>query len=190
MRLFLALGFPDPVKTVLTGVQDRLRERSLPVRWVRDSALHLTLKFLGETSAADTERVGTVVEAVTPRWPPLNLDLGGLGTFQGRNGPRVVWMGVAGDPTLMGLQSDLDASLGRAGFEPETRRFRPHVTLGRIQRPLGPSERESLAAACETEDTRVRVRVEGVDLMESRLHPDGARYRVVRACALNLDRGE
>ena len=189
MRLFVAVGFPDDVRTALGGVQDRLEPVPLPVRWVRRDALHLTLKFLGETSEADTERAGDVVADVAMRWPPMLLELGGVGTFPARGGPRVIWMGVRQDRTLLGLQSDLEASLDRVGFERDTKRFRPHVTLGRVRRPMKTDQRRALARAGETENTRVRVRVDRVDVMESRLAPGGARYRVVRTCELDLDRG-
>ena len=49
-RLFIAVGVPDGVKTLLARHQDDLKEK-LPadlVRWTDPATTHLTLVFLGE----------------------------------------------------------------------------------------------------------------------------------------------
>ncbi|MBA3260214.1 MAG: RNA 2',3'-cyclic phosphodiesterase, partial [Gemmatimonadales bacterium] len=55
------MPLPEPAHAEVAGLLDRLRRRELPVRWVRDEGLHLTLKFFGEVAA---ERVGAVEEAI------------------------------------------------------------------------------------------------------------------------------
>ncbi|MBA3260213.1 MAG: RNA 2',3'-cyclic phosphodiesterase, partial [Gemmatimonadales bacterium] len=112
---------------------DRLRRRELPVRWVRDEGLHLTLKFFGEVAA---ERVGAIEEAIllaNAGSEPLAMRLDELGAFPTPSRARVLWVGVEAPPALELLQDRLERRSEAIGFPPEGRPFRPHVTLGRVR---------------------------------------------------------
>lgn len=50
MRLFAALDIPDDVRTTLAVLAAKLRAVSPKARWARIEGLHVTLKFIGETS--------------------------------------------------------------------------------------------------------------------------------------------
>ena len=58
------------------------------------------------------------------------------------------------------------------GFEPERRRFRPHVTVGRVTRGV----RIDTRAALDPPVPRLRFRARSMVLYRSRTTPDGARY--------------
>ncbi|HED24642.1 MAG TPA: RNA 2',3'-cyclic phosphodiesterase, partial [Firmicutes bacterium] len=49
MRLFTAIALSETQKKEVVILQNRLKSYLNGVRWVRPEALHLTLKFLGET---------------------------------------------------------------------------------------------------------------------------------------------
>src|SRR5207244_3146045 len=50
VRLFVALNLPPPVRDALWIATAQLRDRKLPVKWVRGEGIHLTLKFLGDVA--------------------------------------------------------------------------------------------------------------------------------------------
>lgn len=114
---------------------------SASVRWVRPEGIHLTLKFYGDVSAArlpDLQRVLAEAAGISDR---LTFTLGGLGAFPNMNHPRVVWVGLTGDvPALRRLQRTVEEGSQQLGFAPETRRFNPHLTLGRVNQPLSSSD--------------------------------------------------
>ena len=77
---------------------------------------------------------------------PGALALGKPGTFTGREGPRVAWVGLEGD--LLGLSrlaTTVDLALERAGFPRESRPYRPHLTLARFPDTLPRPERLAIA---------------------------------------------
>jgi 2'-5' RNA ligase len=151
-----------------------LRERGLPVKWVRPEGLHLTLKFLGDVDEAREPALRTALsEAAGERSEArgVTVHIEGFGVFPDFRRPRIVWAGVAPDPALELLQHRVEQVFAPLGFPTEARPFRPHLTLGRgdltgIERGLG-----ALAFTATTIVTHV-------DLMQSTPQSGGAVYQV------------
>jgi 2'-5' RNA ligase len=55
--------------------------------------------------------------------------LAGVGHF----GTRMLWAGIERNPALTHLHEKVESALVRLGFEPEGRRYSPHVTLARLK---------------------------------------------------------
>jgi 2'-5' RNA ligase len=150
-----------------------VRERGLPVKWVRPEGLHLTLKFLGDVGEASQPNLraalGQVASGGEAR--PVSLHIEGFGVFPDYRRPRIVWAGVSPDPALELLQHRVEQVFAPLGFPTEARPFRPHVTLGRGD--LTGIE-SSLAAVAFTATTIVP----DLDLMQSTLQSGGAVYEV------------
>lgn len=62
----------------------------------------------------------------------FTLQLGGVGVFEKAGRPVALWAGVERNPQLDHLQNKIETAVQRIGFEPERRRFNPHVTLARL----------------------------------------------------------
>ena len=189
LRLFVACELPSEMKAALSALQDALRRQGAPpVRWVRAGGIHLTLKFLGSVPA---QRVTDICAALAPTVDgirPLQLSLGSLGTFGGRRGARVVWVGVNGDVERAAqLQRRVEEALARLGFPTEERAFSPHLTLARVPDHVGSAERERLwdltKALAAPEAASVTIRE--VSLMRSVLGPSGAVYERLAAFPLS-----
>jgi 2'-5' RNA ligase len=176
--LFVALNLPRRVRQELWDATAPLRALGLPVRWVREDALHLTLKFLGEVAAEREAEVVAALGRAAVGARPLSLVVRGLGVFPDFRRPRVVWLGVEGEPALELLQHRLEQELGPLGFPPEGRPFRPHLTLGRAARDARPRELAGLEAALGRVRVEAAALVETLDLMESTLTRDGAVYEM------------
>jgi 2'-5' RNA ligase len=63
------------------------------------------------------------------RAPQFDLALAGVGHF----GTRMLWAGVERNPALQQLYEKVERAIVRLGFEPEGRRYAPHVTLARLK---------------------------------------------------------
>ncbi len=181
-RLFVACELPDDVKRSLAGVIADLRAQSDgAVRWVNPESLHVTLKFLGEVPERQIPAVKVALQEAVVRHSPFFLEFASIGTFGGREGLRVMWVAVAGDVLrLEALSRDVNRALSVIGFEPETRPFRPHLTLGRVRDHIATRERAGLEVAVgKVEVPESAWRTSQISLVRSHLLADGARHDVV-----------
>ena len=114
-------------------VQDLLRDEK--IKWVDPEKLHITLRFLGDSSPAQVNSTIKILEELVPSFPAPEVLFTGLGVFRNTHDPRVVWIGMDSGPDLQELKTRIDRKLVPLGFAPEKRKFRPHLTLGRIKSP-------------------------------------------------------
>ena len=137
-RLFLGLWPPPQVREALAAHGDRW---SWPAAARRTGAerLHITLHFLGNVPAS---RVPALRPALDLPWEGCTLHLdraavwpGGIAVLEASQVP----------PPLAALQARLGAALEQLGFEVETRRYRPHVTLARKAQGAQPAAGGAIA---------------------------------------------
>lgn len=183
MRAFIAIDLEPGLKSALEALVRRLEATRADVRWARPGGTHLTLKFLGPIDDDQVGRVTTALEDVLRRHKPFDLRLEGTGAFPTERNPRVLWVGVTAGPELAELQEDLERALESEGFAREERPFKPHLTLGRVK---GRDRLDRALAELEAHrrDDLGGMTVRKVALFESRLHPQGAEYRIVREVEL------
>ena len=139
-RLFAALDLPAPVRDALGAFGRAAADDDFALRAVRDDALHVTLAFLGHRSLDDIEPAREAVRAVAVPVPDLAL---GEVLWLSPRRPHVLTVEVV-DPAgvLVALQARVVEALAEAvGFEPERRRFRPHVTVARVRHGAAPRRR-------------------------------------------------
>lgn len=148
-RLFVALWPDESARTALSATVKGLHPAHPEVRWQPPERWHLTLAFLGQAQAATAIRRITralpqpAPDSARPTQPaepdsatagPIRLT--GAGTF----GP-VLWVGVEHGPWLTRLARDLQNAL-----HVSDRRFRAHVTVGRVRGADAPARARSVLA--------------------------------------------
>jgi len=178
VRLFVALNLPPSVREALWTAAAPLRALGLPVKWVRDEGIHVTLKFLGEVADERQPELAAALAGAAVGARALPLALGGFGVFPDFRRPRVVWAGIAPEPALEILQHRVEQEFAPLGFPTEARAFRPHVTLGRAARAARPSDFAGLEATLGRLAFADTALVGGLDLMQSTLQSGGAVYHV------------
>lgn len=176
IRAFIALELPAEAKARLADARARLQPRLHGLRWVAASGLHLTLRFLGDSTPRQIDQVATALHAATRACPAGTGRLAGLGVFPERGAPRVLWVGLDLPPPFFALQAACERAARHAGFEPERRAFTPHLTLGRWREPAPRPVLEPLDLGDAVLDRVV--------LYRSELHPSGAVYTALHAFTL------
>jgi 2'-5' RNA ligase len=126
IRLFVALEIPAELRGRIAAIA-RGVERA---RWVPEESIHLTLRFIGEVREDVMEDV--VAELGTIAGEPFDLAIAGAGHFETGRRVRSLWLGVERNPALAALRGRIDAAIVRAGLPPDGRKFKPHVTVARL----------------------------------------------------------
>lgn len=181
-RTFLSLPLPPDVREALEALRVRHVAAGPPgLRWAASHQAHLTLAFLGDLDEAALMRARACARRAARRASPFEADLRGAGAFPSAVRARVVWLGWgAGAAEVGGLHAALAHELDSDGFGLDRRRFHPHVTLARARAPL---DARSLLDAL-TPWRSVAWTVTAVELMASRLTPEGPVHTRLERCAL------
>jgi 2'-5' RNA ligase len=184
MRTFIALPLPQDSLKVLQGVQANLRSFGAEVRWISIDSVHLTLRFLGEIDSSLLPGLSEGVKNAATGHQKFLLYLRGLGAFPDLRSPRVIWCGIEGEvQKLEQLQKDIEKICIAAGFAPEARQFRPHLTLGRVR---GKKNLQRLSDYIKIgPEFESRIEVSQVNIYKSTLTPRGALYDVLDEIALH-----
>jgi 2'-5' RNA ligase len=141
-RTFIAVELSPAVRGRAEKLINQLRVAGAKVSWVQPQHMHLTLKFLGDVPDSDLSNVCRAVAEGVKDYPAFELTFRGCGAFPNLDRPRTIWIGVdEGHDEIVALQAAVDAGLKKLGFPKEPRRFRPHLTLGRV-RETGPAVAE------------------------------------------------
>lgn len=187
MRLFVAVTVGDEVRAAVTAARRTIEQQlsaigGPPPRlvWVAPSALHVTLRFLGEVP---DDRVPAIVEAVQEPFvlAPFQVAWLGLGAFPSTRRPRAIWVGVREGAAALGL---LEAELARRfgtllpGERPDAATpFHPHLTIARVKAERPGVDWPAVLQAAKIDE--VRSRVDHVALLRSRGLPGGVGYEEI-----------
>ena len=174
MRAFLAVELSPGVQERLVEVKRELAQLGAAVRWVRDDNLHVTVKFLGSVAEDALDALRARLRDALHATAPMAASVRGLGAFPDLRRARVVWAGVECAP-LPALAALADGAAARIGVLPETRPFRAHLTLGRVNGTRGWKPLAQDLAARAGEDFGGCALTELVAL-RSDLRPGGALY--------------
>jgi 2'-5' RNA ligase len=176
MRLFLAIELPDDVREHLVRVQQAIAGLAPKASLTKPENLHVTLKFLGEVDERRTAELCDSLAKVTGAVIELSADR--LECFPTRGPLRIIAAGMRGsEKALAGVHGAIEQRCRYLGFESETRRYRPHVTLARAKGSDG-GDRRKLDEASAEFWPGPSWRVGEFVLMQSRLRPQGAEYVV------------
>lgn len=188
LRLFVAIDLAAEVKALLCSLQEQLRARALPVRWVDPAGAHLTLKFLGATPPERLPALQAELQRATRGLRSFHLQTAAPGAFPSLHRPRVLWLGLDGElPALRAAQAAVEQALAPLGYPGEQRPFQPHLTLGRVRPDADAAQLAAIGQAL----ARLRVsravafEVREVVLMQSELSRTGARYTPLLRLALD-----
>lgn len=176
VRLFFALWPEDSARAAL-GHAIRKVARSGGGRPVPEHNLHATLVFLGSVAVSRLGDLRAIAAQVAgaKKVAPFELDFDRVEYWQK---PRVLVATASassGVAVASALARTLLEAMQRADFDPDSKPFRPHIT---IARKVGkPSEAPYVHP--------IRLAFNSFALVESRTLPEGPVYRVLETFALD-----
>jgi 2'-5' RNA ligase len=186
VRAFIAIHPSAEIVERLAALRIQL-EPDLPstaVRW--SDQLHLTTQFLGNIDDARVNDYAKAIRNACASTKSFTLSSSGIGCFPGPRHARVIWAGLNGDvETLQALKTVLDNSLATLGYVPETRPFKPHLTIARVRQFTAKQRQRMPQLIQQYRDIQFgEWRVDRIDFMQSLLSPKGAQYKLVECVEL------
>jgi len=176
IRLFVGIALPEDLRRRLAGLS-----AGVPgARWVAPENLHLTVRFIGEVAETLAEDLDAALARV--RAPAFALTFDRIDAFESGRQPRLLWVGVARNPTLERLHDGVEAAVTGQGLAAESRKYLPHVTLARLKRTA--PERLGAYLSAYGGFRHGPVPVDRFTLYSSRLGKAGAIYREEASYAL------
>jgi len=123
MRVFIAIDIPDNVKEEILRIQKKLPEFS--GKLTEKENLHLTLKFLGEISEQEVEKIKNKLKEI--KLEKFDAGISEIGVFN-KNFIKIIWIKL---DNCEELQKEIDSKLENL-FEKEER-FMSHLTIARVK---------------------------------------------------------
>ena len=178
-RLFLAIHIQLNVQLLKQKafLMSNLSEER--INWVKDDNMHLTLKFIGKTSAKQIPEIIDAIDNCIKSTSSFQMILERIGIFGSNYHARVVWLGIRENKQLRTLQESILQELEKIGFISDRQNFVPHFTLGRIKKIQHKDHFKRVMERVEKGFIQ-EVKVDSFALFESILTPDGPIYKTIK----------
>ena len=169
MRLFVSIDLPSDIQKQL----DSWLPTDIPgIKKTDSENLHLTLQFLGKCNPDHKDVIINKLKLIS--FEPFSLVIDGVGVFPSQESPRVIWGSIAKNDNLMKLQQIVSEELIEFLYEHKKRAFRPHITLGRVEKDASMDFLKLL------ENKRpIHFDVNFFTLKRSILKPEGAQHKIL-----------
>ncbi len=172
-KIFLSINLPNELKKELASFKDSFKE--LPIRWVDEENLHITLSFLGYLDNKKLNSLYNTIEDILSNYNSFSLNLNKI-CYQpeGKEKGEMIWVKIEENEILNKLITEIKK---RLLIERETI-F--HITLGRIKKTKWRSlELEELPDI--NKDISINIKVNSIEIMES----VNKKHRIIRSIELN-----
>jgi 2'-5' RNA ligase len=173
-RLFVAMDLPEDAREALVEWRNDVFAGREDVRLVDAAALHVTLVFLGYLAEEEIGRIAELMRGAVPEAAAPVLSAAGVKPVPPKR-TRLFALDLADEGERAGrVQAAVSDALEAAGlYEPEQRKFWPHVTLARVRKGA------RVAPFAGGEPPGEAWRAEAVTLYRSWLGRAGARYEAL-----------
>jgi RNA 2',3'-cyclic 3'-phosphodiesterase len=179
-RIFTAVDISAEARRKASAYIENLRRQFPELRagWDKPEKLHLTLKFLGETSDEQLAQLTKAVDAAAREISNFKLRIEDTGVFPNPRKARVLWLGVKDEKgSLRKLNEALENECERQDLAREKRDFKAHLTIARLREPE--KSKNLIEAHLRETFAAVEFEVSEIVIYQSELSPQGSRYTVV-----------
>lgn len=184
LRTFIAIKIiPDHnFIQLISLLKTKLKDHK--IKWVDENNFHLTFRFLGNTTSDQIENIKSKLENITGKYKSFPLNLKGLGYFESKGKPRVLFVKTEKSQTLEMLAEEIKNHIIPFGFKEGNLEFKPHLTLGRIKFM---KDKNSLISMLQNfEDTEIqKIYVSEIIFYQSILSSTGPVYKPIKIFKLN-----
>jgi RNA 2',3'-cyclic 3'-phosphodiesterase len=185
-RIFVAVDISVEARNKVADYIETLRNEfpKVWVGWDKAEKLHLTLKFLGDSDEKQVADLQNILNGISTNITNFKLQISNTGVFPDAKNPRILWIDVFDEQgNLAKINSLLENECERIGFARESRKYVPHLTIGRIREPN--NAKELVQKHLQNRFEPVEFEISEIVIYESQLMPTGSNYSIVSKHKLN-----
>ena len=172
-RGFIAIDIPSFPK--LLEFENDLRKIDADIKLVEPKNIHITLKFLGDTSEAHIEKIQDIIKESVKGIQPFEIIFSNVGVFPNLNYMKVIWIGIQNAEPIKIIANSINEKITILGFEKDKRPFSAHLTIGRVKTAKNKERVKQILIKYQKMDF-YSFNVESVKLKKSVLTPKGPIY--------------
>jgi len=179
LRTFISVTLPKDIVALSKMLQTTVTPHKNNIKWVSAGNIHLTLKFIGPTSAETAKTINEILQKLVVDFEVINLRINTTGCFPHPKQPRVLWLGIDGElDKLKNLINKINYELEKIGITFDAKKeYLPHITLGRIKYP--PNSPPNITNFLNANFTPLKFDVNRIRLIGSELFPNGPIYSIL-----------
>ncbi|HMN19510.1 MAG TPA: RNA 2',3'-cyclic phosphodiesterase, partial [Candidatus Moranbacteria bacterium] len=153
--------------------------KELPVKWVRQENLHVTVAFIGYVDESQIGEICEKVRVATENTEAFDLELAQITFLPDDQAPQAIVALALPSKEMLDLVEKVEKALGT--FVASRKEYRAHITLGRIRAEKWDALEE---APRIDEKLHAIVSVEDIKVVESVSQKGGVQYLPLEVCPL------
>jgi len=180
-RLFAALLLPADTKQKINTALGAAKAGDTGLGWVKESMLHITLEFFGDTDAAREKVIRDILQKFAKQHSRAEFATAGISAFPNESAPRVLVLLL--QPASQGLhrwQHKIRTELIQNGVSLSRQPWRPHIAIGRTRA----GRKVDLHKLKQLIPLELTSRISRYALIESRLRAGGAEHKILNTYEL------
>ncbi len=175
MRTFISIELPEDIKKEIFDEYKKISNYGFVVgNFVEKNNLHLTLKFLGDISEEEINKVKEKLSKI--KFEKFEIKTGEIGFFPSDKYVKVIWISLDSD-NIKKLKDEIETSLFELGITKEEREFSSHVTIARIKKIK--DNEKFLEEIKKLHLRKKKFFVEKISLIKSELIQQGPIYKIL-----------
>ena len=178
VRVFISVSVPKEIVDIKEMLKSTVDAKGTKIRWVRNGSMHLTLKFIGNTTEKSIDTINKTIHDVVKGKSVIDLSISGTGCFSKGKKVNALWVGVKGEiEELKKLVVKIDNKLEPLGFSIEQRKYLPHITIARINNTQ--KNKLDISQFMNTTFTDLPMKIVKINLMQSQSFSKGSFYTIL-----------
>ena len=180
MKIFRGfIAIETKIQPKIADFVNQIKKTGANVKLVEPENMHLTLKFLGDTSERKIDNIEQIMREASSGTGPFEIQLKSTGVFPNENYIKVIWIGIQNGEKIASISRKIDEKMIGLGFKKENRSFSAHLTVARVKNAK--NKDQLLQVIEEFKDTVfAEIKVNSLKLKKSDLTTKGPTYTTLK----------
>ena len=182
-RIFISIPLLNNTKEELISFKEDYKD--LPIKWVSDNNLHITLFFIGYLNKDKIALITEDLKNLLLNYKKFLIELTNIEYYpKGKKNANYIWVIIKKSKELIELNKKIkDILLKNNIILLEEKNFLPHITLGKIKRTIWKTiDLEELPEI--NEELNLNFKINKIEILESKANNKGAKYITLKEIRL------